>query len=166
MIMFDRDTLVIIVIVGCGALVPLLGSLLNHMSGPDQQESTTARPSEKKTLSQENVPLATGDEPVEKLFTQAGCPVCHTIPGIPGAKGRQGPVLILGSTARQRLADANYRGEATTEREYILESVLNPGAYIVPGYPDRVMPRWYGQKLSAKALDKIVNYLERIMSSA
>ncbi|NKB81820.1 MAG: c-type cytochrome [Nitrospirales bacterium] len=133
------------------------------MNAPEVQQSTMSRPLEKKAISLEHVPLATGDEPVEKLFVQAGCPVCHTIPGIPGAQGRQGPILVLGSTAHERLADANYQGQATTEREYILESVLNPGAYVVPGYPDRVMPRWYGQKLSAKALDKIADYLEQVM---
>ena len=161
--MLDRDTMVIVLIVGCGGLATLLGSVLSQMNAPDAQQSTMSRPLEKKAISPEHIPLATGDEPVEKLFVQAGCPVCHTIPGIPGAQGRQGPTLVLGSTARQRLADANYQGQATTEREYILESVLSPGAYIVPGYPDRVMPRWYGQKLSAKALDKIANYLEQVI---
>jgi mono/diheme cytochrome c family protein len=107
------------------------------------------------------VPLATGDEPIGQLFRQAGCVVCHTIPGIPGAEGREGPKLVLGSTGTTRLADPGYRGEAKTVREYIVESILAPGVYVVPGYPDRAMPRWYGQKLSAGALDKIAAYLER-----
>lgn len=37
-----------------------------------------------------------------------------------------------------------------------------PGAYVVHGYLDRMMPRWYGQKLSAGALEKIAAYLEQI----
>ena len=42
------------------------------------------------------------------------------------------------------------------------ESILNPGLYIVKGYSDHVMPRWYGQRLSAEALDKIIKYLLKI----
>ena len=73
-----------------------------------------------------------------------------------------GPKLVLGSTGPLRLSDPTYRGGATTVREYVMESILNPGAYVVTGYPDRVMPQWYGKKLSAGALEKIVTYLERL----
>ncbi len=106
------------------------------------------------------IPLVTGEEPTDVLFFKAGCPVCHTIPGIPGAGGRVGPKLVLGTTGPQRLADPRYRGRARTVRDYIAESVLEPGAYVVSGYQDQMMPRWYGQKLSATALDRMTAYLE------
>ena len=112
-------------------------------------------------LSPSMVPLVTGEEPIQTLFARAGCPVCHTIPGIQGAEGRVGPALVLGSTGPQRLADPKYKGTSKTVREYVIESILNPDVYVVPGYPDRAMPRWYGQKLSAEALDKIAAYLEQ-----
>jgi hypothetical protein len=105
------------------------------------------------------IPLVTGEEPTDILFIKAGCPVCHTIPGIQGGNGRVGPKLVLGTTGPQRLADPRYRGEAKTVREYVIESVINPGAYVVAGYPDQTMPRWYGQKLSAGALEKMAGYL-------
>lgn len=108
------------------------------------------------------VPLVTGEEPIAQLFTRAGCVVCHMIPGIPGAEGRVGPKLVLGLNGPRRLADPNYHGDAKTLHDYIYESILSPGAYVVPGYPDHVMPRWYGQKLSATALDKIAVYLESL----
>jgi hypothetical protein len=96
------------------------------------------------------------------LFVKAGCPVCHAIPGIAGADGRVGPKLVLGTTGPQRLADPRYKGRANTVRAYIVESVLEPGAYVAPGFPDQTMPRWYGQKLSAGAVEKIAGYLERL----
>ena len=108
------------------------------------------------------IPLVTGEEPIEVLFIKAGCPVCHTIPGIRGVDGRVGPRLVLGTTGPQRLADPRYRGQAKTVREYVIESVLSPGAYVVAGYPDRAMPRWYGQKLSAGALEKMAGYLGQL----
>ena len=115
-----------------------------------------------KVVEKALVPLATGKEPIDKIFVQSGCTACHMIPGIRVAKGREGPKLELGTTARRRLADPNYRGQAKTDWEYVQESILNPGAYIVEGYPDQVMPRWYGQKLTAGALDKIITYLLKI----
>ena len=55
------------------------------------------------------VPLVSGVEPIPDLFTKAGCPVCHTIPGISGTEGRVGPKLVLGLTGPLRLADPAYR---------------------------------------------------------
>ena len=109
----------------------------------------------------EMVPLVTGEEPILEIFTRAGCPVCHTIPGIPGANGQVGPRLILGTTGAQRLRDPGYGGQAKRVHDYIVESVLEPGRFVVPGYPDRTMPAWYGSKLSALALEKIAAYLEQ-----
>ena len=95
-----------------------------------------------------------GQEPIGQLFVRAGCAVCHRIPGIEGAEGRVGPKLVLRTSGPKRLADPRYRGQAKTVREYVIESILNPGIYVVPGYQDKVMPRWYGRKLSAAALEK------------
>ncbi len=113
------------------------------------------------TLAPEMVPLVTGDEPIPAMFTRAGCPVCHAIPGIPGAEGRVGPALALGKTGPARLQDPSYKGGAKTVHDYVVESVVDPGLYVVPGYPANTMPTWYGAKLSALALEKIASYLER-----
>ena len=107
------------------------------------------------------VPLVTGDEPVTEIFTRAGCSACHIVPGIPGADGRVGPPLLLGATGPARLIDPTYRGHAKTVHDYVIESVLDPGLFVVPGYPAGTMPTWYGAKLSALALEKIASYLER-----
>lgn len=112
------------------------------------------------SLTAEMIPLVSGDESIVEIFTKAGCPVCHTIPGIPGAAGQVGPPLTLGVTGAQRLADPFYRGRASTVHEYVVESVVDPSMFVVPGYPERTMPVWYGAKLSALALEKIAEYLE------
>ena len=128
----------------------------------EQERAEQPKEETAKVVEKALVPLATGKEPIDKIFVQSGCTACHMIPGIRVAKGREGPKLELGTTARRRLADPNYRGQAKTDWEYVQESILNPGAYIVQGYPDHVMPRWYGQKLTAGALDKIISYLLKI----
>ena len=111
-------------------------------------------------------PLVTGEESIDVLFVKAGCTACHTIPGIAGADGRVGPKLVLGTTGPHRLADPRYKGRAKTVRAYIVESVLEPSVYVVPGFPDQTMPRWYGQKLSAGAVEKLAEYLERLQEES
>lgn len=118
------------------------------------------------SLAAEMIPLVSGDDSIIEIFTKAGCPVCHAIPGIPGANGQVGPPLTLGVTGAQRLADPSYRGTASTVHEYVVESVVDPSAFVVPGYPERTMPVWYGAKLSALALEKIADYLEHQTGNA
>jgi len=128
---------------------------------PSPAPQTTAGPVAVEALTPEKVPLATGEEPVIDIFIHAGCPVCHMIPGIPGANGRVGPRLVLGTTGEQRLRDPGYGGQAKTVHDYVVESVLEPRRFVVPGYPEQTMPTWYGSKLSALALEKIATYLEQ-----
>jgi hypothetical protein len=130
-------------------------------NGPQVAPPIATESASATVLSPEGVPLTTGEEPIADIFVRAGCPVCHTIPGIPGANGQVGPTLVLGTTGKQRLSDPAYRGQAVTVHDYVVESVLEPERFIVPGYPNRTMPAWYGSKLSALALEKIAAYLER-----
>ena len=150
-------TLLIIMVVAFGLLLALIQ---RRESGPPQALDKAV------ALTPEMVPLVTGEEPITVIFTKAGCPVCHTIPGIPGAEGRVGPPLWLGTTGAARLVDPAYRGRAKTIREYVVESVVEPGVYVVPGYPASTMPTWYGAKLSALALEKISAYLEPLQAPA
>jgi hypothetical protein len=143
----------------------LLGTLWALRS--TQSTSVTSPPvSSVVPLAPNMVPLVTGDEPISEIFTKAGCPVCHTVPGIPGADGRVGPPLLLGTTGLARLSDPAYHGRAKTVHDYVIESVIEPAVFIAPGYPSDTMPTWYGAKLSAIALEKIASYLERQESSA
>ena len=138
----------------------LLGTLLALRS--TKSSSVTPVPVSSVTaIAPDMVPVVTGDEPITEIFTKAGCAVCHTVPGIPGADGHVGPPLLLGTTGPARLADPAYRGHAKTVRDYVIESVIEPGVFVVPGYPPGTMPTWYGAKLSALALEKIASYLER-----
>ncbi|MDR4459697.1 MAG: hypothetical protein MRJ67_07045 [Nitrospirales bacterium] len=167
----SRETFLIFIVVACGIMATLSVNLFNHSASdpseagvgestsPEQPESPSVKV---RSVELTDVPLATGTEPLEKLFVQSGCAVCHTIPGIAPALGREGPRLVLGTNGPLRLADPQYHGTATTVREYVQESILNPGAYVVPGYSDRVMPRWYGKRLNAMALDRMAEYLENI----
>jgi hypothetical protein len=134
-------------------------SLREPEQAPRQPEPERNAPA--TALTAEMIPLVSGEESIVEIFTKAGCPVCHVIPGVPGANGQVGPPLLLGTTGPQRLVAASYTGTAKTVHEYVVESVVEPNVYVVPGYPERTMPTWYGSKLSALALQKIANYLEQ-----
>ena len=110
--------------------------------------------------------LADGTEPVDQIFAKAQCVVCHTIPGIPGAVGTQGPKLEEGTNAPNRIKDPAYKGTAHSTSDYIMESVVSPSAYVVKGFPDNLMPKVFGQKLSAGALKKIVDYLSQVKAGS
>ena len=99
---------------------------------------------------------------VDDIFRKAACIYCHVIPGIPDATGTIGPALTTKSIAPLRLKDPMYKGKATTVREFITESILHPSVYVTKSYPDNVMPKNYGYKLDALAIDKIVDYLAEI----
>ena len=106
--------------------------------------------------------LADGTEPIDKIFAKAQCVVCHTIPGIPGAMGTVGPKLVEGTNAPIRIKSPDYKGNAKSVREYIMESVVTPSTYVVKPFPDGIMPKIFGQKLSAGALNKIIDYLSQL----
>lgn len=110
--------------------------------------------------------MADGSEPVDQIFAKAQCVSCHTIPGIPGATGTIGPKLEEGTTASQRIKEPDYKGAAKTATDYIMESIIDPSAYVVKPFPDNTMPKVFGQKLSAGALKKIVDYLSQVKTGA
>jgi hypothetical protein len=94
--------------------------------------------------SQTALPTDTPADIVHKM----GCAVCHKIPMVPGATvGNVGPVLSLGTTAPLRLASHEYQARvqaglahATTAKEYVIESIVDPGAFIIPGYEPEKNP--------------------------
>lgn len=149
-----KNKAVAALVAGCVLLVALAGIQQVPTSSP----VPPAIPQMDPTM----MPLVTGEEPIQELFVRAGCTVCHQIPGIAGANGKVGPPLWLGKNGPSRLTDPQYKGQAQTVREYIVESIVSPGTYVVPGFPPDTMPTWYGRKLSAGALNTIATYLEQI----
>lgn len=91
-------------------------------------------------------------EPVARgrqVYRALGCGSCHE-PNLFGQ--RLGPpVDHIGTVAATR------RPGASVE-DYLRESILDPGSYLVPGYQDS-MPRGLGRDLSPTDLEALVAYL-------
>lgn len=87
----------------------------------------------------------------EKLFRQ--CEGCHSIDG----SSSSGPTLRGVYGSRRRLSGG---GEVTATRGYLLQSIENPSAELVEGYPP-LMPSYEGQ-FSEKELQQLLDYLEAL----
>ena len=67
----------------------------------------------------------------ESIFSGKGtCTLCHN------NMGRAPDILVLnmGETSNKHIKDDRYQGKATTTEDYLRESMLDPGAYVVKGF--------------------------------
>ena len=83
------------------------------------------------------------------VFTANGCNSCHTFKPA-GANKKIGPDL-------DNLAKEAQRAGKPLEA-FVRESIVNPNAYVAPGYPKNVMPPTFAQ-LPKSQLDALVQYL-------
>jgi cytochrome c oxidase subunit 2 len=86
----------------------------------------------------------------ESAFASGGCGSCHTFKPAKST-GKIGPDLD------NLPADARKAGKPL--QAYVKESIVDPNAYVVPGYQKGVMPETYGQSLTAQQIDGLVAYL-------
>jgi mono/diheme cytochrome c family protein len=87
----------------------------------------------------------------KKVFTGAGgCGSCHALKDA-GATGTVGPDLD------NLEADAQKAGKPLAA--YTHESIVDPGAYVVPGFPNGVMPPDFSSTLKKQQIDDLVAYL-------
>ena len=77
---------------------------------------------------------------IPKVFAD-NCARCHNINGL--------------NTVCPDLSDVGLRREAA----YLRQSILDPNAYIVPGFPADVMPQNFPQILTSADVDTLVNFL-------
>ena len=93
------------------------------------------------------------DDPVargQRVFLDTGCGGCHTIEGL--SAGTVGPIqTTIGTVAETRIP-------GMSAEDYIRESILDPSAYVVEGYPDNVMPKNYVELLEPDQLSDLVAF--------
>ncbi len=110
--------------------------------------------------------IALESDTPEQIVQKMGCFACHKIPGISVAKiGMIGPLLIEGTNASNRIKSPEYKkavaegkAKARTPKEYVMESIMKPDAFIVPGFADDML-KDFSHKFTFAALEKITDYL-------
>jgi cytochrome c oxidase subunit 2 len=85
------------------------------------------------------------------LFTQNGCGACHTFKAVPGAAGKVGPDLD------NIKATAAKAGQSLLA--YIKTSIVNPNAFITPGYQPGVMPGNFGTTMTATQINALATFI-------
>jgi mono/diheme cytochrome c family protein len=99
-------------------------------------------------------PAPAGDATAGKaVFASAGCAACHTFKAA-AATGKVGPDL---DTALK--ADAQKAGQPLPA--FTKDSIVNPDAYIAPGFAKGIMPTNFGTTLGAKKVDDLVAFLDQ-----
>lgn len=95
--------------------------------------------------------------------TKGACAVCHN-----RLLGRAPDLGDAPARARAALADAAYSGSAMSEREYLIESLVAPSAYVVPGFGrpgthDRESPmpsaRANEMRLTDEEIEAVVDFM-------
>ncbi len=84
----------------------------------------------------------------KQLFGAQGCSSCHTFKPA-GASGNVGPDL-------DNLAADAQKANRGSVQQYATESIEDPNAYVVPGFPKGVMPEF---KLSKQQVGDLVAFL-------
>jgi mono/diheme cytochrome c family protein len=95
-----------------------------------------------------DAPLSAQAEQGKRLFSQY-CGACHSIVG---------DAAIVGPAMAGIATRAATRIEGLSAQDYIVESILAPGAYLVPGF-DNLMPSTWGTTLTGEEMDAIVAFL-------
>jgi cytochrome c oxidase subunit 2 len=90
----------------------------------------------------------------KQLFAANGCGGCHTLSDA-GSNANVGPKLDDIATAAAKFGKQRHE----TAKQYVAESIRDPRAFTVPGYPKNVMPTTFGKELSKAQVDALVDYL-------
>lgn len=82
--------------------------------------------------------------------TNAGCRICHSL---------QPGVVIVGPSLAGIATRAATRVPGMSAEEYIRQSILEPDAYVVPGFPAGQMVQNLGEILTPEQIDDLVAFL-------
>lgn len=97
----------------------------------------------------------------QEVYRAQFCGTCHALTSV-GTTGRFGPTHDgVGAAAEERIQDSAYGGTAITAEEYLRESIIDPGAYRVPGFGGTrfVMPSY--RHLPEEDIEALVQMLLR-----
>lgn len=139
---------------------PYVLLLVPWLSGASAPPDAGLHPAPRRTaevafVPRQEAPRASGLETYRDRY----CGVCHTLDAA-GTKGMFGPTHNgIGSTAAARVTDPSYTGNASTAEEYIRESIVDPTAYVVPGFELSRYRMGAYTMLSEAELDALVQFL-------
>ena len=111
--------------------------------------TTAAAPTTTKaaTTTAAAAPTAAG----KAIFTSAGCGACHTFKPA-GTSAQVGPDL-------DNAPEADAKKAGMPLAAFVKQSIVDPNAYIAPGYSKGLMPGNFSSTLGAAKIDALVAYI-------
>lgn len=122
---------------------------------PMKTETETEAEPETKTPSTTNA--KTGAPDGAALFKTKGCIACHSLDGSKNIC----PTLKGIYQSRQKVITNGKLREVTADEAYLHNSIQNPNADVVEGFPAGVMPP-FGKMLSSDEIEALVKYLKEV----
>ena len=86
------------------------------------------------------------------MFATASPLTCSTCHSIDGASGLGPSLQGISTTAETRVP-------GLSAGEYITQSILDPNAFVVDGFPAGLMPQNYGETLTTQDIADVVAFL-------
>jgi cytochrome c oxidase subunit 2 len=114
-----------------------------HVVSPDDYKAYIAKISKGPA----KAPPAAPSTDAKQLFASNGCNGCHTLKDA-GATGTVGPDL-----------DKVLKGK---DPNFIKTSIVDPNAFIEPGFQKDIMPQTFGKDLTPAQIDALVKYLSDV----
>ncbi len=136
---------IVLFIVVCVLLTAaMLGSVIAFAAEPKEK----AAEQENQAASKTPQAVRSGDAAAGKvLFDSQGCSACHTFKPA-GSTAKVGPDL-------DELAANAQKANRGSLEQYTKESIVDPGAYVVPGYTNGVMPANFASLGDQKIADLV-----------
>jgi mono/diheme cytochrome c family protein len=99
-----------------------------------------------------NSSTSTGDELFQEatIGSLAGCKTCHSL---------EPEVVIIGPSLAGIGTLAESRVTGVLAADYLRQSILDPNAHLVEGFPANVMPNTYQKQLTEEQIEALVNYM-------
>ena len=114
-----------------------------------EMEGMAATPAEATPIPGDPAP---GQELFTTLRTEVGfaCATCHRV---------DSTAQLIGPGLLNVSVHGAMHVEGLDAYAYIYQSITEPGAFVVPGFPDNLMPRTYSDLFSAQDIQDIIAYL-------
>jgi cytochrome c551/c552 len=127
----------------------MLGSVIAFAAEPREVAGEKENEAASTTPVKPSLPAKTaGDAAAGKvLFDSQGCSACHTFKPA-------GSTAMVGPDLDDLAANAQKANRGSVE-QYTKESIVDPGAYVVPGYTDGVMPTNFASLGETKVADLV-----------
>ncbi|HMK09088.1 MAG TPA: cytochrome c [Anaerolineales bacterium] len=105
--------------------------------------------------------LPAGDADNGKTLAEGpfGCAACHILSSVGPAWAGGGTAPGIGTRAAARIDEAGYNGAATSAEQYLLESIVDPNAYVVSGFQPGLMPGNFSGRLTPQDAADLIAYM-------